>query len=196
MIDRTTPLTPGPLRRMVDVASVGPEGSSVTIEASDTERRALAAANTLVEVVSFVARLRLLREGRTGIAVTGEVDAVVRQTCVVTLEAFETALTEPVAIHFLPERELDALQDQLGGDASAAPGLAAHARADDGDEEPDLPDPIVNGRIDVGAVAAEFFTLGLDPYPRKPGASFAAPAEEAKVSPFAALARLRDMKDT
>ena len=192
MIDRAAPATPGLLRRMVDVTSVGPEGSTVTIEASDAERKALAAANGLVEVSRFVARLRLTREGRSGIAITGDVEVVVRQTCVVTLEAFEAGMTEQVNLHFLPERDVEALQSQAGGPASMAAGLLVEA----GDEAPDLPDPIVNGRIDVGAVAAEFFTLGLDPYPRKPGANFAAPAAEATVSPFATLARLRDMKDT
>ena len=34
------------------------------------------------------------------------------------------------------------------------------------------PDEIVNGKIDLGAVAAEFLALGLDPYPRKPGVDF------------------------
>ena len=52
----------------------------------------------------------------------------------------------------------------------------------------DEPDPIVDGKIDLGALAAEFLALGLDPYPRKPGAEFAAPvAEEDDDSPFAPL---------
>ena len=31
---------------------------------------------------------------------------------------------------------------------------------------------VIDGKIDLGALAAEFFALGLDPYPRKPGAIF------------------------
>ena len=55
-------------------------------------------------------------------------------------------------------------------------------------EEP--PDPIIEGRIDLGALAAEFLALGLDPYPRKPGVDFAAPADaSAPASPFAVLGR-------
>ena len=34
------------------------------------------------------------------------------------------------------------------------------------------PDEIMDGQIDLGALAAEFLVLGLDPYPRKPGADF------------------------
>jgi hypothetical protein len=53
------------------------------------------------------------------------------------------------------------------------------------------PDPIVDGKIDLGALAAEFFALGLDPYPRKPGVEFEPPVEEEedKESPFSALRR-------
>ncbi len=45
-------------------------------------------------------------------------------------------------------------------------------------EQPDPPDPIVNGRIDLGQLAAEFLALGLDPYPRKPGVEFAPVVED------------------
>ena len=55
----------------------------------------------------------------------------------------------------------------------------------------DAPDPIVDGKIDLGALAAEFLALGLDPYPRKPGAEFAPPAaDEPPDSPFDALAKI------
>jgi hypothetical protein len=46
-------------------------------------------------------------------------------------------------------------------------------------------------------VVEQQFVLGIDPYPRKPGAAFdaaaygAAEPEEAKPSPFAALAKLK-----
>ena len=52
----------------------------------------------------------------------------------------------------------------------------------------DEPDPLVDGKIDLGALAAEFFALGLDPYPRKPGVAFEPPAEpEPQATPFAVL---------
>ncbi len=56
--------------------------------------------------------------------------------------------------------------------------------------EGDQPDPIVGGHIDLGALAAEFLTLGLDPHPRKPGAQFEEPAPAAPdAHPFAAALR-------
>ncbi len=51
------------------------------------------------------------------------------------------------------------------------------------------PEPLVDGIVDLGALATEFLILGLDPYPRKPGAAFEPPREgAADGGPFAALA--------
>ena len=58
--------------------------------------------------------------------------------------------------------------------------------------ERDPPEPIENGRIDLGAVTAEFLALGLDPYPRKPGVAFeSGPGRDPADSPFAALAKMK-----
>jgi hypothetical protein len=52
---------------------------------------------------------------------------------------------------------------------------------------------LVGGVVDLGAVATEFLTLGIDPYPRKPGAEFAAPpAADNTPKPFAGLAALKN----
>ncbi len=55
----------------------------------------------------------------------------------------------------------------------------------------DEPDPVIDGKIDLGALTAEFFALGLDPYPRKPNASFDEEGAnlEPEDLPFAALAQ-------
>ena len=53
------------------------------------------------------------------------------------------------------------------------------------------PEPLVDGKVDLGALATEFLMLGIDPYPRKAGAEFAPPkVEDAGEHPFAALAAL------
>jgi hypothetical protein len=54
----------------------------------------------------------------------------------------------------------------------------------------DEPDPVIEGKIDLGALTAEFFALGLDPYPHKPGAVFEHSAKSDPTdSPFSALAQ-------
>ena len=53
------------------------------------------------------------------------------------------------------------------------------------------PEPLIGGVVDLGALATEFLILGLDPYPRKPGAVFEPPQDrEPQGGPFAALAKL------
>jgi hypothetical protein len=51
---------------------------------------------------------------------------------------------------------------------------------------------MVDGVVDLGAIATEFLILGIDPYPRKPGAVFEPPQSgDGEASPFAALAALK-----
>jgi hypothetical protein len=92
------------------------------------------------------------------------------------LEPFETVLEEPVSMRF--------------SEHASADGSAEASVSHDADEE-DLPDPIVNGKVDVGAVTAEFLSLGLDPYPRKPDSDFRYEEDAGKENPFAALAKLK-----
>ena len=54
-----------------------------------------------------------------------------------------------------------------------------------------------DGAVDLGAIATEFLLLGIDPYPRKPGAVFEAPpAGDPASHPFAALAALKKGDDS
>ena len=55
------------------------------------------------------------------------------------------------------------------------------------------PEPLIGGVVDLGALATEFLILGLDPYPRKPGAVFELPQDvKPDPGPFAALAGLKE----
>ncbi len=90
--------------------------------------------------------------------------AQVSQTCVVSLDDFSSRIEEPVDVVFLPEADVARM---------AAERAAQPANHDEEAALDDLPDPIVGGRIDLGALAAEILILGLDPYPRKPGVVFA-----------------------
>jgi len=55
---------------------------------------------------------------------------------------------------------------------------------------------LIGGAVDLGALATEFLILGLDPYPRQPGAVFRPPADaRPDEGPFAALAKLKRGRD-
>ena len=181
----TRPIPPsGPLSRRFDAASARAAAPAFALDAAPAERDALARDCDLPGVDALSAALSVRRDGAAGLHVTGTVSARVRQVCVVSLEEFATDVVEPVDVRFAPEAEVE----ELAAVRAARPG------GDDEDLE-DLPDPIVNGRIDLGSLAAEILVLGLDPYPRKPGVVFSDPVpgagEEPDVSPFAALRTLR-----
>jgi len=151
-------------------------GLEQAIEANPQERAALAALNRLPNIERLNARFEIVKWGR-GVDVQGELTARVTQTCVVSLEPFDVDIDEPIAVRFLPP---DAKPPQ--------PTLAAHDL-----EEEDAPDPLIDGRIDLGAIASEFLTLALDPYPRKPGVAFEPPGDApAPDSPFSRLRAIAD----
>jgi hypothetical protein len=165
--------------RPVRVEPLPKDGLTQTIEADPSERAALAKLNGLPGVGKLAATFVLKRSGRGGVRVTGTVHAEITQFCIVSLEPFAATLDEPVDVRFKPApKETPARRGSADEEAETI--------AMDGE---DAPDPIVDGRIDLGALAAEFMALGLDPYPRKPGAEFAPPAEATPHdSPFDALA--------
>ncbi len=174
-----------PFSRPVRVEPLPKDGLNQTIEADAAERAALAALNGLLAIAKLRANLTLRRAGRDAVRVTGQVLAEVTQTCIVSLEPFAVMIDEPVDVRFAPPREAAA------GRRKQSDGEADVARFD----AEDPPDPVVDGKIDLGALAAEFMALALDPYPRKPGALFEPSDEDApNNSPFGALADLDKTK--
>jgi hypothetical protein len=170
-----------PLSRRLAVSDVPPEGLDVAISATPDECAALASLNGLPAVHALQAELRAQRWRGDGLKIDGELRASVRQTCVATLEEFDSQIVEPIHMRFAPSPE----EAPRSRRRNAEPVEIAL------DEDP--PDPLIGGAVDLGAVASEFLTLALDPYPRKPGVHFVEPTGDGAevVSPFAALGRLK-----
>ena len=171
-----------PWHAAVAVAQIPEEGLHYEIEAGEGERRSIAGLAGLRELPRLGASFDLAHAGAGRVHVTGRIKASVGQTCVVTLEPLTNDVDEAVDVMFAPPTRV----------TTAAPV------AQDGGDQPDTepPEPIVNGEIDLGALAAEFLVLALDPYPRKEGAVFEpviAPTDPAD-HPFAALAALKKPK--
>lgn len=184
-----TPMkTPGlaskPFCYAVNVTDIPEAGLDLSISADPEALHALAAADGLENIARLDAEFHLTRKAVDRVNVSGEVRAKITQICVVSLEPFESELVEPIDVDFAPPEVA----------AAIAAREAAHGEgsAHELGEEP--PDPIIDGQIDLGALAAEFLALGLDPYPRKPGVIFEAPSqEEGKAeTPFSALRKLKE----
>lgn len=156
----------------VRVEDVPETGLDLQLSADEATREQIARLAGLRTLLSLSAEFRVTRRGR-GLHVAGEVLARVGQTCVVSLDPIENDICEAVDLLFEP----------------AEGGLP---RGPHGEAETEPPEPLREGRIDLGAVATEFLLLGVNPYPRKPGVEFASPASvAAEDGPFAALAALK-----
>ena len=180
-----------PLSHLVEIDEVPEAGLRIAIRADEATRAAIAKADGLVAIKSLEADLDVAKESPTKFRIAGPLRARVVQTCVVSLEAFESDIEAEVEAEFAVGVETSAplprgLRDPRSH-GSASPTLAAQL---------DAPEPIVDGRIDVGALAEEFFVLSLDPHPRKPGVQFDAERfsqnSDEVASPFAALKKLKD----
>jgi uncharacterized metal-binding protein YceD (DUF177 family) len=170
-------MTDSPFRRIVRVDALPEDGQTLTIEANASEREALASLYEVPDIAALTATLRLERTGRGGARAYGAVHAELTQICVVSLEPFAATVDEDIDVRFAPRPQAESVHRPRRERETLS-------MADE-----DEPDPIIEGKIDVGALAAEFVALGLNPYPRKPGVEFAPPADSApRPSPFAALA--------
>jgi len=158
----------------VRLGEIPEAGKHVTLEANVETRAGMAMPVGVDAIERLAATFDLTPRGRDGLYVAGRVTAAVRQTCVVTLEPVVNEIDEVVEVTFAPPAEVAEL------DQEAAPGVMS-----------DRPEPLVDGIVDLGALATEFLILGVDPHPRKPGAAFAVPeAADPSGHPFAALAAL------
>jgi uncharacterized metal-binding protein YceD (DUF177 family) len=153
----------------VPVAEIPDGGGHYDLVADESVRNAIARLVGVRALLRLEASFDLTRRG-DGVAVRGEISAQAGQTCVLTLEAIESDVRETVDLTFAPAHDVDSKPAKRS--------------------EP--PEPLENGVVDLGAIATEFFVLGLDPYPRKPGAEFSRPeAADQGAHPFAALAALK-----
>lgn len=172
-----------PLSRPFAWDRVQPRGTPVAFEASPSECDAMADALGILKVASASAEFTISPFRKNGFKITGEVKAEVEQACVVTLDPVPETIRETVDLRFLPESEIEPVNEEIEVDVDA--------------EDP--PEPILGATVDLGVLTTEFIAVGLDPYPRKPGVEFTPfieddGSEDGGESPFAGLAALKDKR--
>jgi uncharacterized metal-binding protein YceD (DUF177 family) len=171
--------SPWPWSVPLAVSDVPDEGRQFHLTADASARAGVARLAELPEINRLEAEVSAARHGPDGLRLTGRVSATVGQICVVTLEPMQSEIDEDVDVLYL--RNVPVTGHEAGPDEE--PGKVGDERI-----EPLAED----STVDLGAVATEFLILGIDPYPRKPDAVFAAPAiSEGSSSPFAVLASLK-----
>jgi hypothetical protein len=162
------------------VAAIAEGGQHFTLVADAETRVGVARLAGLRDLPRLEADFEVTRRGADGLHVVGRISATVGQNCVVTLEPLANEVEEEVNLVFMPRH---AAAPRKTAEA-ATPPAARDAKLND-------PEPLIGGSVDLGALAAEFLILGLDPYPRKPGAAFEPPRDASQDGgPFAELASL------
>jgi Large ribosomal RNA subunit accumulation protein YceD len=171
-----------PWRVPIVVAQIPDTGLHRAFEASDAVRAAMADVAGLREIMSASASFDLTLKSGGRVHVTGEVHARIGQTCVVTLDPIENEINELIELMFAPAEQIRSLS-----------ALVDEAAQSEDEEVPDPPEPIVDGVIDLGRLATDALFLAVDPYPRRPDATFEPPAEiiDPADHPFAALKALQ-----
>jgi uncharacterized metal-binding protein YceD (DUF177 family) len=155
--------------RRLAVERIGPAGHDITIEADAADLAGLAARLQLPAVNALTCRFRL-RPAQNGTFVAEAwLDAVVMQTCVVSLDAFSAPVSDHFVIRF----------------------VSAGSESDDIDPDSDDEIPYSDGVIDLGEAAVEQLALALDPWPRKTDATLPTAAPDEPASPFSTLRQKR-----
>ena len=182
--------------RVKTVAELAGGANNLRLEADDAERAALAKRFGLVSLDAFSVIWSSRAWRRDGVTLTGRMTADYVQSCVVTLKPISVHLDEAIEFNCLPESSIEQLEE-------------------DGElivvfEEEDAPEPIVDGRVDLGELASQTLATAIDPYPKSADAGQAnldaqspvngaggenpAPSED-RLKPFAALEKLKNRPD-
>ena len=161
----------------VEVARIPTTAMKIELEASEKERAALAKRFGIPSVNSLKASVVLKALGGGRVRVTGSFDADVTELCVVSLDPFDERVRDSFSVLYSTgNEELSLKTNEIDFDA----------------DEKEEKDVIENGRIDVGELVAEYLSLALDPFPKRPGVEFSAYFEEDKAeNPFSVLEKLK-----
>lgn len=142
--------------RPFPIADLGDEEAVVHIAAEPEERTALARRFSLLSLDGLAAEVRLRRGGTgTVIRLRAHFRADVVQSCVVTLQPVASRIEETVELSFVR--------------VECVPRVSEVVVPPEGE---DPPEPVEGEEIDLGEAVARELGLRLDPYPRRPGATF------------------------
>lgn len=147
----------------------------ITLVATEEERRALARRFSLVAIDTLEATVTIAANGEA-IEARGRLTASIVQSCAVSREDLPVTIDEPIALRFVPARQVEEEEIEL--------------------DEHELDEiPFEGDDFDLGEAVAQSLALAIDPYATGPSADRVRKevglADEATSGPFAALAALK-----
>ena len=140
--------------RVKTVAELSAGQKTVRLEANESERAALARRFGLVSVEDLTVIWTSRGWRKNGVKLTGRILSSYIQRCVRTLDPMTIHVDEAIEIKCLPEDSMDQLEQD---------GELILAFEDD-----EAPEPIVDGRLDLGELASQYLAMSIDPYAKSP----------------------------
>lgn len=166
--------------RVLKLHELGAGPLRILLEASADDCAAISRELGLESLAALTADISAL-PWFDGVEIAGSFRAEVEQICGVSLDSFHQTVSGAILVRVVPANSPHAEVPE-SGDFELDP------------DAPDAPDTLVNDAIDVSGYVVEHLALELEPFPRKPGATFEFEAPTTEMSPFAALQALRDPK--
>lgn len=159
----------------IKLGEIGRTPKTYAFEADLAARRQIAKRLDLLSLDGFGGEITVT-PWLDGAQIDGRYDAALSQTCSVTAEPLPQSLNNRFSLRVLPQGSPNAQsEDAVGGE------IEIDLEADD------PPDVLEDDTLDLTGYAVEHLGLDLDPFPRKPGAQFTPPQDDAELSPFAVL---------
>ncbi len=169
--------------------------TTITISPNEEERGRLAQRLGLISLDKLEAEIAVTHgSGEVTYHLQGHFKAEVTQKCVVTLDPVKSE----------PEDEFEAWY--ADPDAAIPLAKARHEKLNEkghGElpilEERDAPEPLIDGKIDLGELVSQYLALSINPYPHAEGAEEVMEAQvkenEEKAEVDNPFAKLKDWKD-
>lgn len=178
----------------VPVEEIDARPKTFTFEADEQERADLARRLNVVSVEEARASVTVQKAGGAVIHAIGSVSAHVTQNCVVTLQPVQNAIEDEFEGWF-GDKDSAVSFARARNEREAKKG---HAEVEILEESVD-PEPILNGKVDLGELATQYLSLGVDPYPRAQDATSEyiedeKAAAQPRKSPFEALKHWKETR--
>ena len=181
--DRTTEALE--FSRVVDVTALQGKRTEMILEASEEECAALARRFGVERISNFKATVVLTPySSGNKVVMKASFGADVLQACVVTLEPLTNRAQGEFVAEFVPDAFLE---------------TSGEIEFDVAQDDP--PEPIIDGKIEIGELIAQNLGLEIDPFPRAPGVVFDGlrvgaddESEAPRRNPFAVLEKLKSSK--
>lgn len=174
----------------VESARIGAEPYAVKLTTTEQQRKDMARRAGIDAIGSLEAQMTLQRNTGNGlIHVKGVLNSEVTQDCAVTLKKLQSKVTDSFDAWYTDHEQVVSLAGvRRERDSMLSDGELAVA------EEHEDPEPAVDGFIDIGELAAQYFCLAVNPYPHAEDSNYEKSIEttfsagpSARPNPFAAL---------